>query len=128
MDWCCRLQQVDVADPVLAAIFQVAASNNANAMEVRPRAAVATRWQSWLEEGPARGLKRQHRLSRCAVGWFPDVSGESESIHIDDRDELSATQARSLRHLGDHHDESTLQPLGAQQVAEHLEQAMGGRC
>ena len=28
------------------------------------------RWLNWMQEGPARGLGRQHRMSRCATGWI----------------------------------------------------------
>ena len=28
-------------------------------------------WTSWLEGGPAAGLRRQHFMSRVATGWVP---------------------------------------------------------
>ena len=30
-------------------------------------------WVSWLQEGPARGLGRQHKMSRTAQGWIPST-------------------------------------------------------
>ena len=32
-------------------------------------------WQSWLREGPAKGLGRQHKVSRVAGGWVPSAIG-----------------------------------------------------
>ena len=32
-------------------------------------------WLSWLNEGPGRGLSRQHRMSRVALGWVPSTAG-----------------------------------------------------
>ena len=40
-------------------------------------------WTSWLREGPAKGLSRQHRMSRVAHGWvaMPHVE-EQEVSHL----------------------------------------------
>ena len=34
-------------------------------------------WQTWLQEGPAKGLGRQHRMSRVVGGWVPSPVGHA---------------------------------------------------
>ena len=48
--------------------------------ERQQRLSVAN-WRTWLEEGPAKGLKRQHRMSRVANGWTPSAV---RTVHSDD--------------------------------------------
>jgi hypothetical protein len=44
-------------------------------------------WTSWLQEGPAKGLGRQHKMSRVAHGWIPSKVGDaSQSDSCDDED------------------------------------------
>jgi hypothetical protein len=40
-------------------------------------------WKSWLHEGPAAGLKRQHHMSRIAAGWVPTVISVSPPTAAD---------------------------------------------
>lgn len=37
-------------------------------------------FQSWISEGPSKGLKRQHMMPRTAVGWIPSKV-EPPSVH-----------------------------------------------
>ena len=41
-------------------------------------------WLSWLKEGPARGLSRQHKMSRMALGWVPSATGPSDWQTVDE--------------------------------------------
>ena len=58
------------------------------------------RFLDWLNEGPASGLGKQHKLSRTATGWIPSRCGEEydkpeeqEDRHDDEMiDGLSAEQ------------------------------------
>ena len=34
-------------------------------------------WVAWLQEGPAKELSRQNRMSRVAQGWVPSKCGPS---------------------------------------------------
>ena len=52
-------------------------------------------WLSWLENGPSRGLGKQHRMSRTALGWLPSKLGpvaidfgDDAATPIDDVDGL----------------------------------------
>eukprot|EP00973_Karenia_brevis_P086513 11998076-Karenia_brevis.AAC.1 len=37
-------------------------------------------WMSWIREGPAQGLRRQHRMSRVAHGWIPSAVGKVADV------------------------------------------------
>ena len=61
------------------------------------------KWELWINEGPAAGLRRQHQFSRTADGWAPTkassgkirvTDGEDE---LDDMDGLSAADLDALR-------------------------------
>jgi hypothetical protein len=54
-----------LAIPIMRAVAGVcgkAHEHDAHASKIR--------WLSWLQEGPARGLGRQHRMYRCGTGWI----------------------------------------------------------
>ena len=48
------------------------AGHKAKALAQRARNSSRNAWISWLQEGPAAGLGRQHRMSRTAIGWIPN--------------------------------------------------------
>ena len=74
-------------------------------------------WRNWLGEGPASGLRRQHRVSRTSAGWVPsliarppDQEGDADAnadVHEDDELLLCAAQEEQLE-----------VPCDAQQTAE----------
>ena len=45
-------------------------------------------WETWLCEGPAKGLSRQHKMSRTRTGWIPiakfEYSEFPEDPEVDD--------------------------------------------
>lgn len=47
------------------------AVKNVEQQESAARYMSVVRWQEWIREGPACGLRRQHRYSRCSEGWVP---------------------------------------------------------
>ena len=52
-------------------------------------------WSTWLREGPAAGLNRQHRMSRLVTGWVPTtvaVPVGQEEVADDLEAELDALQ------------------------------------
>ena len=53
-------------------------------------------WASWLRERPARGLGRQHRMSRCAIGW---ISTQIETPADNVLTDLDGTNGRSPEEL-----------------------------
>ena len=50
-------------------------------------------WMSWLQEGPAGGLGRQHRMSRCATGWIPAKLGPVAATGGDEGALVDATDS-----------------------------------
>ena len=51
--------------------FKKAALANAEKEERAAQHAALMKWTQWIHEGPADGLRRQHRFSRNAKGWTP---------------------------------------------------------
>ncbi len=54
-----------------------AAGRNADDFTRRSKALASKAWASWLHDGPAAGLRRQHRMSRIATGWVPAPVGDA---------------------------------------------------
>ena len=78
-----------LADPgAVAVILRLATFSLAQAERLAARVR-ANSWNSWIQEGPAAGLKRQHRMTRVPHGWI------SEGLAAHDEDELY------LNHLPD---------------------------
>ena len=73
-------------------------------------------WRSWLHDGPAHGLRRQHRMSRTVAGWVPSATialpCEADDAQPDDPDDAAEIVAGSLQA------NSTRIPLGLQATAE----------
>ncbi len=60
-------------------IMALAEAAKATADRVEHEAEVRARreWHMYLNEGPARGLRRQHAMSKTATGWIPTPIGRS---------------------------------------------------
>ena len=90
--------------PEWARMMQGTAVENAEREERAAQYAAMVKWQAWIHEGPAAGLKRQHRFSRTPTGWIPTVmsTGNCDGIELDDEvdglDGLTAEQLSSLKH------------------------------
>ena len=54
-------------------------------------------WQSWLEDGPAQGLRRQHQLTRVATGWNPSLVSAGDNEIIDEYDDVVGLSERDLK-------------------------------
>lgn len=57
-------------------------------------------FSSWLAEGQSNGLKRQHQMSRSAVGWIPskiDIPVDCEGAEPDGTDGLFEAEVASLQ-------------------------------
>ena len=51
----------------------VEAHEKALALDRQDQRGALLSWRSWLTEGPADGLRRQHKVSRTAAGWTPSL-------------------------------------------------------
>ncbi len=101
-----------------AEALAASAEAQAQRLEARRRGRVRNAWTAWLHDGPGNGLRRQHRLSRTAVGWLPTVVKEAGPVilsEVDTLEDLEQVQVAAI------HDDADLgrSPLSAQQVAEN---------
>ena len=89
--------------------------------EVAAARASRLAWSAWLSDGPAKGFRRQHRMSRTSLGWVsapvavPAEVSLSEADVLDGIDETQLVAALS--------ETGHPLPLGAQQAAEQQAQA-----
>ena len=58
------------APPLLYAFTNVAAAMF-DSLQAEDDSRCKLAWDSWINDGPAAGLRRQHMLSRVATGWVP---------------------------------------------------------
>ena len=83
-----------------AKTFYKVALRKQHLAEQQAAAMAAESFSNWLHEGPTGGAKRQHQLSRTAVGWFPTKVGETQPNElqpIDEVDGLSREQLDSIK-------------------------------
>ncbi len=95
----------------------MAAAQAADQAEAAAAHASRVAWTSWLTDGPAQGLRQQHRMSRTSVGWISTHIDVPEEVRLSDTDTLNDTDEAVLKSM------SLLRiagpvPLNAQQVAE----------
>eukprot|EP00973_Karenia_brevis_P071886 9989004-Karenia_brevis.AAC.1 len=76
----------------------------------------AAGWCSWLHEGPARGLGRQHRFSRNALGWQPVAEAVEDQNMLGSDDGLDGLSDEQLRQVIKPGDGGSAAPLHAQQL------------
>ena len=97
-----------------------AAMSNADKEEAAAQYVATKKWETWIHEGPASGLKRQHQFSRNATGWTPTKrsTGKVYATHgqdeLDDLDGLGAEELDVI--LFDQGERAT--PASAQQEAD----------
>ena len=71
-------------------------------------------WQAWLQEGPAKGLGRQPRMSRIVGGWVPSPVGRATLAGEIDEESPEITLQGSEMNV----DELSEMPLHSQQEVE----------
>ena len=54
------------------------------------------RWMKWINEGPAKGLGKQHRMTRTAAGWVTSDWGPSLQNIADKYDAVEGLAAQDL--------------------------------
>ena len=65
-----------------------AAIANAETEEKAAQYASLMKWTQWIHEGPADGMKRQHKFSRTIKGWTATAKSTGVIPGIDQHDEL----------------------------------------
>ncbi len=100
----------------LGSLSQVA-QQSAELAEAEAASTARVAWRKWLTEGPCKGLGRQHRMSRTALGWQPAQLAAPESVCLseaDALDELDETQLEVIHELP----QDTPLPLNVQQTVD----------
>ena len=113
--WRGRLHLLPLDNAVIVKQLYVQALELARKSAEQAARAAARNFSKWLHEGPSAGLKRQHQLSRTAVGWIPTAvasveAGEHE-LELDEADLPAVAEAARMQR-------SLQAPLSMQQSAE----------
>lgn len=103
--WMGEVRRADLNDRrAVAQLLSTASIVADKATEHDDRRAQAS-WLSRSRDGPARGLGRQHRLSRVAEGWIPSALGAGSVSSCDQPDTQQAVahqgEADAIREDGD---------------------------
>ena len=74
--------------PAIASALCRVAMSMSNKITQETQSTHHSNWISWINEGPASGLRRQHRMSRVAIGWIrsKDLSPDADLSRDDDDD------------------------------------------
>ena len=79
--------------------LKAAATANAEKEEKAAQYASLMKWNQWIHEGPADGLRRQHRFSRAVKGWTATAKSTGIVAGIDQTDELEDLEGVSMDDL-----------------------------
>ena len=103
-------------DPWVEALRKTAL-DNALREEVAAQMMSLVAWTKWIHEGPAAGLRRQHRFSRIADGWIPTAKSSGMLGPVDPMDEVDDDAGLSTEQVDQLRQHSLLDdaPAGAQQ-------------
>ncbi len=123
--WLSCITPAVLAEPMWVSAFASAATISAAVVEDAAGRLALAKWRSWLQEGPSKGLGRQHKYTRNAIGWTSTKVGPTEEPDIGDLDELDGLTAEELASIW--RVEELKSPLAAQQVAEAEMKSWGGQ-
>ncbi len=93
------LDDAVLADSDAVHAAEAAAVAMANACEDEVDLASRRSWASWLNDGPAGGLGRQHRFTRVPTGWVPTKAAHGPVIPLSGWDEQDKLTSADLRRL-----------------------------
>ena len=74
-------EQVLATKPWVQSFLAVAAKEAERAAD-RAAKAATVRFATWIADGPANGLKRQHLFSRSVSGWVADQTGGQQATNL----------------------------------------------
>ena len=120
-----KVWQDTISDGLLAndswvfALRNMAAANAEREEKLAQQISMA-KWVSWIREGPAHGLRRQHRFTRNVVGWVPTEKSTGAVTDVDARDEIDELQGLSRQEINNlkFQQAENHAPATAQQEAE----------
>ena len=70
--------------------FLEVAIKEAKLAEAKAARLAASRFEAWVKDGPGKGSKRQHLLSRAATGWIPSKVGSQPVAELSELDDLDS--------------------------------------
>ena len=82
-------------------LLQKMAMENAEREERAAQHASIVKWESWIHEGPANGLRRQHRYSRTTNGWIPTLKATGVHEQVEQYDEIDQVEGFSAEQLNE---------------------------
>ena len=120
--WCSRFTSSSLHDKVWVLLMYRSTKAIAAAAHSHDQNSSRQAWVSWLHEGPAKGLGRQHRMSRIATGWIPARKARVELVDgeqdVDDDvqivDDTEGVREDDLFNA----EVPSLVPLGSQQTVD----------
>jgi len=124
--WRGCLSAAILESPIWTKSFLEVATEASRRADLSAATASAKRFEEWIADGRANGLKRQHLLSRIATGWIPDKCGPREEVHTSELDDLEGISQEQLR-LAVEYSPSIDSPLAAQDAANSERMAWGSQ-
>ena len=83
--WVQGIQHVHLMSRQYVVVIRLEAEQRARTASNHDLTSRRRSWRTWLQEGPAKGLGRQHRMSRTVGGWVPSPVGRAATAgEIDD--------------------------------------------
>ena len=79
--------------------FRDAARKEAEKQERAAQYASYKKWDKWIHEGAAGGLRRQHRFSRVANGWAPTKRSTGKTFETAEEDEIDELEGLSRENI-----------------------------
>ena len=101
---------------VVAALLEVAVGMS-EALTRSHQLLSRANWVSWVNDGPASGLRRQHRMSRVAIGWVRSRSVVMDYEDQDGQEQQQATDGSELQWEARRRDECPV-PMSLQQTVD----------
>ena len=74
LSWLQEVRGSDFTNRDVVAQRRLTAKLVATAAAIHDDRRAQAAWHTWIRDGPARGLGRQHRLSRITCGWIPSAA------------------------------------------------------
>ena len=117
--WVAKLCPIDLQCKSLVARLSRAVGDVVDRAARHDQQAASRRWLIWLNEGPGRGLGRQHRMSRCATGFIRAKSVLTDALSQEPHDLDSEDDVEGISE-GDYEIEVCSScPMNKQQSVDH---------
>ena len=93
--WTGIATEENLSSPIWVSVFLQTAMDNAEREEAAAQRASIMAWAKWIHEGPAAGLRRQHKSSRVSDGWVPTERVSGKICDVDPNDHINFEEGLS---------------------------------